>query len=69
MGRKKIEMKLIGDDKIRLVTFKKRRLGLLRKAIQLSKLTGAKLQIKVYWSEDESLVEYCSDYQSDLTPL
>ena len=33
MGRKKIEIELIKDDKIRHVTLKKRRMGLLRKAM------------------------------------
>ena len=41
MGRKKIAMEQITNEKIKRVTFKKRRIGLLKKAIQLSKLTGA----------------------------
>ena len=52
MGRKKISIQYIDDDKIRHVTLKKRRLGLLKKAMQLSKLTGAKIQLKVYHAED-----------------
>jgi hypothetical protein len=33
MGRKKIAMELVADEKIRHVTLKKRRLGLLKKAM------------------------------------
>lgn len=60
MGRKKIEIERIDDERIRRVTFKKRRIGLLKKAIQLSKLTDAKVMLKVYHEEDDSLVEYYS---------
>ena len=52
MGRKKIEIEKIDDDKIRRVTYKKRRIGLLRKAIQLSKLTNTKIMMIVYNEED-----------------
>ena len=33
MGRKKIQIEKIDDERIRRVTFKKRRIGLLKKAI------------------------------------
>jgi len=48
MGRRKINIENIQDERIRRVTFKKRRIGLLKKAIQLSKLTNAIVQLKVY---------------------
>jgi hypothetical protein len=60
MGRKKIEIEKIRDERDRRVTFKKRRIGLLKKAIQLSKLTDAKVIMKVYNPEDQSLIEYFS---------
>ena len=60
MGRKKIEIKRIDDERIRRVTFKKRRIGLLKKAIQLSKLTDAVIELKIYQREDQSLIEYFS---------
>ena len=60
MGRKKIQIEYIQDEKVRFVTFKKRRLGLLRKAMQLSELTSAKIELKVYQPEDQSLVQYFS---------
>ena len=65
MGRKKIEIERISDDRIRRVTFKKRRIGLLKKAIQLSKLSDAKICLKIYHKEDESFIEYHSHNESD----
>ena len=61
MGRKKIEIKRIENNKMRRVTFRKRREGLLKKAIELSLLTGAKIYLKIYHERDKSLIEYSSD--------
>ena len=61
MGRRKIEIKHIENQKMRRVTFRKRRIGLLKKAIELSLLTGAKVYLKVYHEKDKSLVEYNSE--------
>ena len=58
MGRNKIGIDLISDFRVRKVTFKKRKIGLLKKAMQLSKLTGAKVFLKIYFDEDKSLMEY-----------
>lgn len=66
MGRKKIEIKHIQNQKMRRVTFRKRRNGLLKKAIELSLLTGAKVHLKIYHDRDSSLVEYCSDKDANL---
>jgi len=52
MGRRKIQIESIEDERIRRVTFKKRRIGLLKKAIQLSKLTNAIVEMRVYQPED-----------------
>ena len=41
--------------------FVKRRLGALRKLMQLSKLTDCNIQLKIYNKEDQSLLEYYSD--------
>ena len=65
MGRRKINIENIVDERIRRVTFKKRRIGLLKKAIQLSKLTNAIVQLKVYQPEDQSLIEYYSHSEKD----
>jgi hypothetical protein len=69
MGRKKIQIKLIQDERIKRVTFKKRRIGLLKKAIQLSMLTEAKVMLKVYNSKDKSLIEYYSHSETDFENL
>ena len=66
MGRKKIEIKHIENQKMRRVTFRKRRNGLLKKAIELSLLTGAKVHLKIYHDRDSSLVEYCSDKDGNI---
>ena len=65
MGRKKIEIEKIQDERDRRVTFKKRRIGLLKKAIQLSKLTDATVMLKVFNKEDSSLIEYYSKSDSE----
>ena len=69
MGRRKIEIKRIEDDRIRRVTFKKRRIGLLKKAIQISKLTDAIVELKIYHEEDQSLVEYFSTKETEETGM
>jgi len=69
MGRKKIEIQKIDDNRTRRVTFKKRRIGLLKKAIQLSKLTDAVVQLRVYHPEDNSLIEYVSHNDDDFDCL
>jgi hypothetical protein len=51
------------------VTFKKRRLGLLKKAMQLSVLTDAKIVLKIYNPEDKSLIEYFSHSYNDFENL
>ncbi|XP_042506107.1 agamous-like MADS-box protein AGL62 [Macadamia integrifolia] len=53
MGRKKIEMKKIDDETARLVTFSKRRLGLFKKASELSILCGAEAAILVFSESDK----------------
>ena len=58
MGRKKIEFESIEDERIRRVTFKKRRVGLIKKAIQMANLTNTLIYMKIYCPEDQSLVEY-----------
>ena len=66
MGRKKIEIEPIPDYRVRRVCFKKRRIGVFKKAIELSKLTNCIIEMKVYNPEDRSLVEYFSQSPSDL---
>ena len=52
---------MILDERTRRVCCKKRRIGLLRKAIQLSKLSGCEIQLKIYNPEDSSLLHYSSE--------
>ena len=60
MGRNKISMDLIQTQKERQVCFKKRRIGAVKKLMQLSVLTGCKIELKIYLEEDHSLLEYRS---------
>ena len=58
MGRNKIEMDFIEDKRKRRFCFKKRRFSLIKKAIELSELTGCYVEVKVKYDEDSSLVSY-----------
>lgn len=69
MGRKRIDIKLIENRKNRNSTFKKRRIGLLRKAMELSLLTGAIIQLKIYKPSELSLVEYFSSNEEDFNTI
>lgn len=57
MGRKKITMDKISDLKNRRLSFKKRRMSLLKKALQLAKLSGCSVYLKIYNQSDKSLLE------------
>ena len=69
MGRKKLEIENVDDERVRRVMFKKRRVGLLKKAMQLSKLTNAMVDLRIYQPDDASLVEYMSSETNDFTTL
>jgi len=60
MGRRKLDMMSIGNEKDKKVTMKKRRTGLLKKAMELSKLTGARIHLKVFTPQDKFLYEFVS---------
>jgi hypothetical protein len=59
MGRKKIEIKRIEDDRNRQVTFQKRKNGLLKKAMELSKLCDCEIALIIFDSNDK-LYQYSS---------
>ncbi len=64
VGRKKIEIKKIANDRARQVTFTKRKGGLLKKAEELSILCNSEVFIAIFSSNDK-LYEYCSAEQSN----
>ena len=59
MGRRKIQIKTITDDKSKQVTFLKRKFGLMKKAYELSVLCNCQVAL-ILFKEDGSLVEYSS---------
>ncbi|KAL7605635.1 hypothetical protein Lser_V15G14573 [Lactuca serriola] len=59
MGRKKLEMKRIEDKSSRLVTFSKRRVGLIKKARHLSDLCDVDVAVIVF-SARGKLYESCT---------
>ncbi|KAL4586657.1 hypothetical protein LXL04_011299 [Taraxacum kok-saghyz] len=59
MGRRKLEIKRIEDKSSRLVTFSKRRTGLIKKARHLSVLCDVDVAVIVF-SARGKLYEFCS---------
>ena len=59
MGRKKIEIQRIGDDRNRQVTFTKRKFGLMKKAYELSVLCDCEIALIVFNSHNR-LYQYAS---------
>lgn len=49
MGRNKIEIDYIANSKQRKTTFKKRRLAVVKKAMELSKLSGCSITLQIYF--------------------
>jgi MADS-box transcription factor len=59
MGRRKIEIKPIKDDRNRSVTFLKRKGGLFKKAHELSVLTSVDVAVIIF-GQNNKLYEYSS---------
>ncbi|VDP92683.1 unnamed protein product [Echinostoma caproni] len=59
MGRKKILIKRIDDERNRQVTFTKRKLGLMKKAYELSILCDCEIALIVFTSS-QKLFQYAS---------
>lgn len=59
MGRKKISIEPIKDDRNRHVTFNKRKTGLIKKAMELSILCNCNISLVIFNAEN-NLFEYCS---------
>ena len=61
MVRGKANSQTETNSKLNRLSFKKRRIGLIKKAMQLSKLSNCQVSLKIFWAKDGSLVEYLSD--------
>merc|ERR1712216_1113047 len=71
MGRRKIEMEYIPDDRVRKVTFCKRKGGLFKKADDLAKLCGVEIAVLIvgeninhHVSEGSSLDHVVRNFQT-----
>ncbi|KAF9560532.1 myocyte enhancer factor, partial [Lunasporangiospora selenospora] len=53
MGRKKIQIKTIMDERNRQVTFQKRRFGLMKKAMELSVLCDCQIGLIIFNSNNK----------------
>jgi len=60
MGKAKIGIARIEDDKMRHITFQKRKRGFLKKAIELSSLCEQQMLIFIYDNNKNKLVHYQS---------
>ena len=65
MGRKKIKIERIGDERNRQVTFTKRKNGLMKKAMELSVLCDCDIAMVIYNSH-EKLYQYSSGEIEDV---
>lgn len=65
MGRKKISVEHIKDERTRAVTFNKRKAGLIKKAMELSILTGCEISLVIF-SPNNQLSDYVSN--GDMKP-
>lgn len=63
-GRKKIKIEKIEDGKNRQVTFNKRKVGLMKKAIELAVLCDCKVSLMVF--HGDKLFQYSSDPMEEL---
>ncbi|KAJ2393590.1 Myocyte-specific enhancer factor 2D, partial [Coemansia sp. RSA 2603] len=59
MGRKKIKIQTIKDERNRQVTFLKRKAGLLKKAYELSVLCDSEIAVIIFSSQNK-MVQYAS---------
>jgi hypothetical protein len=60
MGRKKVNVESINDNRLRQVTFYKRKKGLIKKSMEIALLCGAKVMLCVVDKRGKSIV-YTSD--------
>ena len=60
MGRVKRKLELTENKFKRRITFKKGRINLLKKAMELKTITGCSIFMQVFSKDDGSLIEYVS---------
>ena len=64
MGAKKLKnYSLIDDKKVRVQTYTKRKRGLIKKAMELSKLCGVQIFLTIHDDKKSNLVVYNTDEQ------
>jgi hypothetical protein len=72
MGRKKIQIEKIKDERSRSVTFQKRKVGIMKKAMELSILCDCEIALVIYGTNEkcftfatngnfEEMVRKCTD--------
>ncbi|EJT51879.1 hypothetical protein A1Q1_06876 [Trichosporon asahii var. asahii CBS 2479] len=66
MGRKKIEIKPLTDERNRNVTFLKRKAGLMKKAYELSVLCGANVSLLIFSSNGKPYEFSSADFDSEI---
>ncbi|ESN93828.1 hypothetical protein HELRODRAFT_145634, partial [Helobdella robusta] len=60
MGRRKINISPILDERNKQVTFTKRKFGLMKKAYELSILCGCEIAIIIFTNSNDRLFQYAS---------
>ncbi len=55
MGRKKIQIEKIKDERSRAVTFQKRKVGIMKKAMELSILCDCEIALVIYAPGDKCI--------------
>eukprot|EP01006_Ploeotia_vitrea_P000791 TRINITY_DN103656_c0_g1_i1.p1 TRINITY_DN103656_c0_g1~~TRINITY_DN103656_c0_g1_i1.p1 ORF type:complete len:122 (+),score=6.36 TRINITY_DN103656_c0_g1_i1:55-420(+) len=66
MGKKKVTNEYRSERRDRSLCFYQRRVGLLRKAMELATMTGTKVQLRFLNEEHDTLVEFQSHDQSTM---
>ena len=61
MGRNKIKIEKIKNEKNRNITYLKRKKGLIKKAMELSLLCGSKILMAIVSNEQEQVSIFCSE--------